>query len=131
MYQRGGTESFLGFKWKERYYVFTVFALWTGHSMLCIYEAIERASEYVAGGGIRCVMYIDDGIIMLEGRGRAERESRYIRGSLEAAGLVVNEEKSNWEPRQYGKLLGFELDTAAGRISVPQGKIENLKVILA
>ena len=83
------------------------------------------------GEGIRCVMYIDDGIIMSEGRGRAEKESRYIRGSLEAAGLVVNEEKSNWEPRQCGKWLGFELDTAAGHISVPQGKIENLKVILA
>ena len=57
------------------------------------------------------MLYIDDGIIMAQGEDDAATRGRDIKKSLEAAGLVVNEEKSHCEPSQETEWLGFTLDT--------------------
>ena len=80
--------------------------------------------------GIRCVVYIDDSLIIAAGLERASQDSNYVKESLELAGLVVNVEKINWEPRQSGHWLGFELNLALGCISVPAGKVASLKQCL-
>ena len=54
-----------------------------------------------------------------------------IKDSLESAGLVVNVEKSHWEPIQTGKWLGFELDTRQGLITVPPEKVAKLNQLLS
>ena len=64
----------------------------------------------MGGNWIRCVLYINDGIMMTQGREEANMESKVVRESLEAAGLVVNEEKSCWEPSQEVVWLGFIWD---------------------
>ena len=77
------SQSFLGFKWKERYYVFTVLPFGLATACYVFTKLLRGLVKLWRGEGI------DDGIIMLEGRGRAERESRYIRGPLEAVEQVV------------------------------------------
>ena len=69
------SQSFLGFKWKERYYVFTVLPFGLATACYVFTKLLRGLVKLWQGEGIRCVMYIDDGIIMSEGRGRAERES--------------------------------------------------------
>ena len=49
-----------------------------------------------------------------------------MRGDLDRLGLLVNEEKSNFEPRQKGEHLGFILDLTKGEFSIPPGKIDHL-----
>ena len=53
-----------------------------------------------------------------------------MRDSLEAAGLVVNEEKSCWAPSQEVVWLGFIWNMGTGCICIPEEKLENLKGIL-
>ena len=43
------------------------------------------------------------------------------------SGLVTNEEKSNWKPRQVGEWLGFTIDTIAMQYKVPKKKLAKLK----
>ena len=49
---------------------------------------------------------------------------------LENAGFVINIEKSSWVPSQTIEWLGFHIDLAEGRFSVPSGKMEALKTIV-
>ena len=82
------------------------------------------------GWGIRCVVYIDDGLIMSSGLREATQDSAFVRGSLESAGLVVNTAKSHWEPNQSGQWLGFVLNIDLGFIAIPENKVEMLKQCL-
>ena len=79
------------------------------------------------GNGIRCVVYIDDGLILASGIERAQQDSDFVRRSLETSGFVANVEKSHWDPQYKGHWLGFDLDLQQGHISVPTRKIENLR----
>ena len=53
------------------------------------------------------MLYIDDGIVRAQGKEEANRESKVVKDSLEAAGLVVNKEKSCWAPSQEVVWLGW------------------------
>ena len=53
------------------------------------------------------MLYINDGIVRAQGREEANTESKVVKDSLEAAGLVVNKEKSCWAPIQEVVWLGF------------------------
>ena len=59
------------------------------------------------GQGIRCVMYIDDRLIILSGLQKAKQDSTFVRDSLESPGLVANAAKSHWEPKQSGQGVRF------------------------
>ena len=82
------------------------------------------------GKGIRSVVYIDDGIIVAPGPQKAWQDSNIVKSSLEAAGFVINVDKSHWDPTKKGKWLGFEIDLGLGYIAVPKEKIEGLKQYL-
>ena len=43
--------------------------------MLCIYQTYETISKIVVGKGIRCVVYIDDGLIVASGIERASQDT--------------------------------------------------------
>ena len=47
-------------------------------------------------------------------------QQKMIRQDLTRAGFVINEEKSDFEPRQRVTWLGFSLDLNQGNISVPE-----------
>ena len=76
------------------------------------------------------VLYIDDGIVMVQGRKKSNMESKVVRESLGAEGVVVNEEKSCWESSQYVVWLGFISNTGTGCICIPEVKLVNLYGIL-
>ena len=49
---------------------------------------------------------------------------------LESAGLVVNIEKSQWEPRESLEWLGFKVNLALRKFLVPSRKIEEIQALL-
>ena len=52
-------------------------------------------------------------------------KSQPVRGDLDCLGLLVNEEKSNFEPHEKGEHLDFHLDLAKGEFSIPPSKIDH------
>ena len=75
-------------------------------------------------------MYLDDGIVAAAGVGHAQEASKQIQEDLSSAGFITNIEKSKWTPSQQCTWLGFEIDLAAGKVSVPQQKIDALQAEL-
>lgn len=84
------------------------------------------------GKGVRCVVYLDDGIIIATGIDRARSDSCLVKESLESAGFVVNTAKSHWEPKHEGQWLGFNIDLESGYVyvSVPPQKIISLQNLI-
>jgi len=49
--------------------------------------------KYWQGRGLKAIVYLDDGIISVEGRENALRESAQVRQDLVSAGFIVNHDK--------------------------------------
>lgn len=122
------SQEYLGFEWHQLFYVFTVLPFGLSTACYVFTKLMRPLVRLWRGKGIRSVVFIDDGIIVANGLIRAQHDSARVRESLEAAGFVINVEKSLWEPKQRGQWLGFDLDLAQGYISIPEQKIEQLKL---
>ena len=72
------------------------------------------------------VVYLDDGIAAVTGAKQAQAVSLHIRQDLNNAGFVTNTAKCKWEPSQQCSWLGFDIDIAVGKVTVPQQKIDSL-----
>ena len=68
----------------------------------------------------KVVLQIDDGICVGATKQATSHAAKMIRENLTRAGFVINEEKSDFEPRQRVTWLGFSLDLNQGNISVPE-----------
>ena len=75
--------------------------------------------EHWRGQGIRVVLYLDDG-----------RASQTVRQDLAKAGLVSNQQKSQWEPVRKLKWLGFQINLHVGQMFIPEIKLANLCILL-
>ncbi len=80
--------------------------------------------------GIRCVLYLDDGIVIGQSRDEAELYSVKVQHDLRDAGLVVNQKKSVWEPSRNCQWLGMQIDLQAATFVVPTEKLTQLKLLL-
>ena len=73
------------------------------------------------------VLYLDNGIVAVDGEAAATRASANVRSDLVRTGLVEHTAKCNWPPSQQVTWLGFNLDLEAGLVSIPEEKIVALK----
>ena len=74
-----------------------------------------------------CFVYLDDGISGSRDYISAGAASNIQLSDVASAGLVTNEEKSNWEPVQIGEWLGFLINTIRLTFQIPQKKLEKLR----
>uniref|UniRef100_A0A1X7T0K7 Reverse transcriptase domain-containing protein n=1 Tax=Amphimedon queenslandica TaxID=400682 RepID=A0A1X7T0K7_AMPQE len=87
--------------------------------------------KHVRAQGIRLVLYLDDGIVVVKNsQSIASSISNEVQQVLTDAGLIVSIEKSSFEPSLQAAWLGFDIDLTLGSISIPQNKISNLKTLL-
>ena len=76
------------------------------------------------------MLYLDDGIVAVQGEETAKKVSQRVRLDLVKAGLVEHSAKYSWVPSHQTDWLGFSLDLERGVISIPEGKIVVLKTQL-
>ena len=79
------------------------------------------------GKGIRTIVYIDDGIVAVEGKQNTLMVSHQVQQDLRNAGFVVNMSKSNWSPKKETTWLGFDINLEHNQLLVPLHKIEALQ----
>ena len=68
--------------------------------------------------GVRVILYLDDGIVAVEGKEEALETSLKVQRDLARAGFVANVAKCKWEPAKHCVWLGFEIDLEQGYVSV-------------
>ena len=76
--------------------------------------------------GLRCIVYIDDGIFALKSQEQCVEDTKIIVDDLALAGFILSVPKSKLTPQQIGQCLGFILDPLNGRYYVPKKKISKL-----
>jgi hypothetical protein len=123
--------KYLGFQWEGRYYAFSVLPF--GLSTACfVFTKLSRPLvRYLRARGVRIVLYLDDGLVSVSGDlDTAKSISETVRQVVESAGFVINNEKSRFEPSTRASWLGYDIDLKKGLVSIPQIKIDNLKIEL-
>lgn len=60
--------------------------------------------------GFRCLIYLDDLLVLLNRNAFAKRRIALLRAILDCFGLAVNEAKSSFEPRTRFEHLGLTVD---------------------
>ena len=126
--------EYLGFSWGQGpntgYYVFCVLPFGLSTACYLFTKLMRPLMKYWRQQGLRIVLYLDDGIVAVQGEQAALTASKAIQEDLNRAGLVANSSKCCWEPAQQCSWLGFNIDLAQGKIAVPQIKLNNLHVQL-
>ena len=125
------SQTFLGFEWKGKYYVFTVLPFGLATAYYVFTKVLRPLVRYWRGQGIKCVLYLDDGIGLAANEVLARQYSEVVRCSLESTEFVANEEKSRWDHAQCRCWLGFDINLEKGMISIPQEKVDVLRQQLA
>ena len=110
------SQTFLGFCWKGVYYVFTVLPFGLASACYVFTKLLRPLVKHLRSQGIRMVLYLDDGIVVVSGFNKALTVSNRVRSILLGAGLVVNQEKSNFAPSKQGSWLSFDIDLHDGAI---------------
>ncbi|CAB3983682.1 Hypothetical predicted protein [Paramuricea clavata] len=75
-------------------------------------------------------VYLDDGLGIEETVEKVEYAAHHIRGDLFAAGFIVAEEKSVWDPTQILEWLGIKWNSKSGNISIADKRITKAAALL-
>ena len=122
--------QYLGFAWEKggepKYYVFVVLPFGLATACYWFTKLLRPLTKYWRGQGLRVIIYLDDGIVAINGKEAAELASKQVRSDLQRAGLVEHTDKCVWIPTQQLNWLGFDIDLARGVLEVPRGKVETL-----
>ena len=125
--------QYLGFAWefpdgRIRYFQFLVLPFGLASACYAFTKLTKPLIKKWRKEGIRCTMYLDDGIFGEKEYKQCKKHSYIVQNDLNKAGLTVNRKKSNFKPSKSGKWLGFEINTTKMIFSVPSEKINKLLV---
>ena len=126
----GHHRKYLGFEWGQHFYVFAVLPFGLASAPYLFTKLLRPLVRLWRSKGLKAVMYLDDGIVAVQGEKEAEKASGWVRNTLHKSGLVVNDKKSVWRPSHSIAWLGFEIDLLKGQIAVPRAKVQALQSML-
>ena len=123
--------EYLGFSWgtemELRYFTFKVLPFGLATACYTFSKLMRPLIRHWRGQGIRVIIYIDDGIVAVEGEEKAKLLSTLIQNDLRQAGFITNIEKCNWVPSRCTTWLGFDINLERGQLAVPERKIVSLQ----
>ena len=92
----------------QRFFQFNVLPFGLGTAPYIFTKLLRLLVKWWRSRGFHCVVYLDDGLDLEETYDIAEHAAHHTQGDLYAAGFIVAEEKSMWEPIQVIEWLGFK-----------------------
>ena len=97
---------------------------------MCSQKIMRPLVNYWRGKAKKMLMYMDDGIGAAASKNATRELATEVKNDLHQSGLLVNSEKSDFQPRQFGEFLGYTLDLESGKFRVPRHKIDDLQSLL-
>jgi len=127
--------QYLGFCWTfqdgvERFFMFNVLPFGLSTAPYMFTKLLRPLVKLWRCRGLHSVLYLDDGLNFEESYEKANYASHHMQGDLHAAGFIVNQEKSIWEPTQNIEWLGIIWDVKGGFISIGEKRIDKAKRLL-
>ncbi|VDI19346.1 Hypothetical predicted protein [Mytilus galloprovincialis] len=118
--------TYLGFSWKQNFYVFTVLPFGLSSSPYIFTKCLRPLVKHWRKCGIRIVLYLDDGWGTNSTFDSCNADSNFVLKSLTEAGFVINTEKSVWKPCQELIWLGIIWNSKEHYIHIPDKRVYDL-----
>jgi hypothetical protein len=127
MFFRKDFRRFCAFMWKGKMWWFISMMFGHLHAPRWWTKLLKVVAAYIRSKGIRCVVYIDD-IILLHGTNRVQAisEYRFVLSLLLGLGLTVNASKGVSSPVTRLDYLGFIIDSSKMMLFVPSKKVKEI-----
>lgn len=122
--------SYLGFAWPDKtgaikYYAFNALPFGLNVAPYIFTKIFRPLLALWRSKGIDCALYLDDGLIWARTFEKCEESIAFVRVSLKAAGVYIQEEKSILVPVRAITFLGMIIDLENSRISPTKERLEN------
>jgi hypothetical protein len=121
---------YLGFSWgsgtARRWFMFRVLPFGLSTACYVFTKLLRPLVKRWRSKGLRCIVYIDDGIYAADSQAECVEGTKTITDDLASAGFILNIPKSKLTPQQVGQWLGFIIDLLNGKFFVPKEKIAKL-----
>ncbi|VDI40303.1 Hypothetical predicted protein [Mytilus galloprovincialis] len=111
--------TYLGFSWKQNFYVFTVLPFGLSSSPYIFTKCLRLLVKHWRKCGIRIVLYLDGGWGTNSTFDSCNADSNFVLKSLTEVGFVINTEKSVWKPCQELIWLGIIWNSKTHTIHIP------------
>lgn len=120
--------TFLGFCWKNIYYVWNVLPFGLQSSPYFFCKTLRPVIEYLREQGLRLLVYVDD-ILICASVENIDSNTKLVLHTLSSLGFTVNVEKSSLEPENIKEFLGFLVDTSGDSVTirVPKPRIRKIR----
>lgn len=121
-----GHQKYLRFQWKGQTYQFHCLPFGLSCAPRVFTKVMKPVVAFLRERGVRLIIYLDDILILSDDQLKLNRQLSLIRELFQALGLVINEEKSQFQPTQEIVFLGFRISTKTMTISLPTDKIRDI-----
>lgn len=114
--------KFLRFIWKNQVFQFAALPFGLSSAPRVFTKVLKPVIANMRERGIRCLIYIDDLIIVASSVRECNEQARYAVQFLSELGFTVNMEKSHLVPKTQVEFLGFILDSKKMEVYLPPKK---------
>ena len=109
------SQKYLGFAWtfkdgSKKYFQFSVLPFGLTSAPFIFTKIIRVLIKYWRAHAIRIACFIDDGLAIDYSQTKASSNSQFVRDTLDCAGFLSNQEKSEWVPKNTIEWLGIRVD---------------------
>ena len=126
--------KYLGFSWNmagsTQYFVFAALPFGLKSAPFVFTKVLRPLVARWRNKGMRIFMYLDDGTAGAGSETQAHSWAAVVRADLSSAGFVINEEKSNFHPRQRAVVLGYVVDSVDNLVLVSPERVARFKSLL-
>ena len=118
--------KYLRFAWGNTVFEFQCLPFGLSSAPRIFTKLLKPVMALLRKKGIRCIIFLDDLLIMGKVRKELESLSQEIILLLQLLGFRINFEKSHLTPTQTIKYLGFWIDSTKMIISLPEDKVRGI-----
>lgn len=119
--------KYLRFRWRGQAYEFTCLPFGLAAAPRVFTKVMKPVVGFIRSKGVRCVVYIDDFLLMHQKKQDLIEQTALTLNLLEALGFLVNYSKSHLQPSQRIEYLGFMINSLTGELSLPKEKVVQIR----
>ena len=120
-------QRYLRFQWKGQAYEFSCLPFGLASAPRVFTKIMKPVVGFLRSKGVRCVIYLDDLLVMHQDKEELKDQSALAVNLLEALGFLVNYPKSQLEPSQTTVYLGFVIDSVKKELQLPNEKVDKIR----
>ena len=118
--------KFLRFSWRNQLFQFAALPFGLTSAPRVFTKVLKPVIANMRQRGIRCLIYIDDLIIVASSKMECNEQAAFAVQLLTDLGFNVNMKKSNLVPKTRVEFLGFVLDSLRMELFLPEKKKEDI-----